>query len=91
MRNKKILGIAVITAVAILCVAVLRTSGSSISKQVEPAARCAITVPSSWGEYIGAGSYGLEFKDDTGTIRFVKQFPCGLEGAPNVSLEIHRK
>jgi hypothetical protein len=59
--------------------------------QVEQSARCTVLVPREWGEYIGAGSYGLEFKDEAGTIRFVKQFPCGVEGPPNISLEIHRK
>jgi hypothetical protein len=90
MNNKKIFCFAAIGAIALLSVEASRTSGSPALEQDQPA-RCAITVPNSWGEYIGAGSYGLEFKDDAGTIRFVKQFPCGLEGAPNVSLEIHRK
>jgi len=90
MSNKKFFGIIAVCATAILSVDAPRTSGGSTSEQ-EQAARCAITVPNGWGEYIGASSYGLEFKDDAGTIRFVKQFPCGLEGAPNVSLEIHRK
>lgn len=30
-------------------------------------------------------------EDDAGTLRFMNQMPCGLEGAPIVSLEVHRK
>ncbi len=90
MESKRYFGPAAIVAIGILSVNAQRISGGSTLEQ-EQAARCAITVPKDWGEYIGAGSYGLEFRDDAGTIHFVKQFPCGLEGAPNVSLEIHRK
>lgn len=90
MRSKRIFGLAAIGVVGIMSVNAPRVSGGAHFEQ-EQAARCHIAVPKDWGEYIGAGSYGLEFKDEAGTIRFVKQFPCGLEGAPNVSLEIHRK
>ena len=90
MSRERIFAIAAIVVIAILTADARGTSGSSSSEQ-EQSARCAITVPNNWGEYVGAGSYGIEFKDDAGTIRFVKQFPCGLEGAPSVSLEIHRK
>jgi hypothetical protein len=89
MRGKKIFGIVAIVTVGILSITAPRTSHGSPAEQ-EQNARCKVVVPKDWGEYIGAGSYGLEFKDDAGTIRFVKQFPCGLEGAPNVSLEVHR-
>ena len=57
----------------------------------DQSARCAVVVPKDWGKYIGAGSYGLEFEDESGTIRFVKHFPCGLPGAPVISLEVQRK
>jgi hypothetical protein len=30
------------------------------------AARCTVVVAKQWVEYIGAGSYGLEFKDESG-------------------------
>ena len=89
MSGKRLFGIAAIVAVGTLSIDG-RVSGGNRAEQ-EQAARCTITVPKEWGEYIGAGSYGVEFKDDAGTIRFIKQFSCGLEGAPNVSLEIHRK
>ena len=53
-------------------------------------ARCKVIVPSAWGEFVGASNYGLAFKDDQGSIRIMNQMPCGLEGRPNVSLEIAR-
>jgi hypothetical protein len=54
-------------------------------------AHCKVIVPSNWGEFIGASTYGLAFKDDQGIIRMMNQMPCGLEGRPNVSLEIARQ
>ena len=67
-------------------VAVRQASG-----QNAPAARCQIAVPSNWGEFVGASSYGLTFRDDQGTLRFITQLPCGLAGTPNVALEIRRQ
>jgi hypothetical protein len=90
MRDKRIIRLTGILAAGIATFCTGRLLGSP-RPQLEQTARCTLVVPNEWGEYIGAGSYGLEFKDDKGTIRFVKQFSCGLEGAPNVSLEIHRK
>ena len=54
-------------------------------------ARCQINVPSEWGEFVGGSNYGLAFRDDQGTLRFVTQVPCGFEGPVNVALEIKRK
>jgi hypothetical protein len=46
-------------------------------------------VPISWGEYVGAAKdYGVVFKDNSGTLRFVNSVPC--EAIPPVSLEIRR-
>jgi len=56
------------------------------------AARCAVTIPSEWGDYAGANQYGIVFKDSDGTLRVVKNVPCGGHDAtPNVDLEIRRK
>ena len=90
MRDKRIIGLTAILVTGFGSFCTARLLGGPRPQQ-EQTARCTIAVPKDWGEYIGAGSYGLEFKDDAGTIRFVKQFGCGLEGVPNVSLEIHRK
>jgi hypothetical protein len=90
MTNKSIISLAVILTAATATICVGRLLASPRLPQ-DQTARCAVVVPKAWGDYIGAGSYGLEFKDESGTIRFVKQFPCGLEGAPTVSLEVHRK
>jgi len=50
---------------------------------------CKSYVPISWGEYVGAAKdYGIVFKDNGGTLRFVNSVPC--EAVPPVSLEIRR-
>ena len=90
MTSKKIIGLTAVFILGVSSVWVARLFGNALPVQ-EQTARCGVMVPKEWGEYIGAGSYGLEFKDEAGTIRFVKQFPCGLDGAPSVSLEVHRK
>ena len=90
MRNKRMIGLTAILAAGVVSFCAARLFGSP-RPQLAQTARCTVVVPQEWGEYIGAGSYGLEFKDDRGTIRFVKQFSCGLEAVPNVNLEIHRK
>lgn len=90
MRNKTTVTLAAVLAIGTASFYTGRLLGSARA-QAEQTARCTVLVPNEWGEYIGAGSYGLEFKDDKGTIRFVKQFSCGLEGPPSVSLEVHRK
>ena len=56
------------------------------------AARCAVTIPSEWGDYAGANQYGIVFKDSDGTLRVVKNVPCGgHDASPHVDLEIRRK
>ncbi len=57
----------------------------------DPSAQCAVTVPTEWGEYEGASSYGVAFKDTSGTLRFVTHFPCGFDSPPTVALAIKRK
>ena len=90
MTKKTIVTVAVALPAVTGSIFAARLLGSPRPPQ-DQSARCAVVAPKEWGEYIGAGSYGLEFKDEAGTIRFVKQFPCGLPGAPIVSLEVHRK
>jgi len=90
MKDKRIIGLTGILVAGFGSFCAVRLLGSPRPQQ-DQTARCKIIVPKDWGEYIGAGSYGVEFKDDAGTIRFVKQFGCGVEAAPNVSLEIHRR
>ncbi|MFB3917565.1 MAG: hypothetical protein ACE14M_12600 [Terriglobales bacterium] len=54
--------------------------------------RCLVNIPAEWGTYKGeASGYGIVFEDNEGTLRFVKQLPCGLEGAPNVLVEVRRR
>jgi hypothetical protein len=55
-------------------------------------ARCVANVPADWGTFRGdAQGFGLAFEDGAGTLRFVKQLPCGLEGQPNIVVEVRRK
>jgi hypothetical protein len=59
--------------------------------EAQATARCKIVVPQAWGEYVGTSdSFGLTFKDSSGTLRFVRQLPCGLEGTPALNLEVQR-
>jgi hypothetical protein len=54
-------------------------------------ARCKVSIPQSWGEFMGSSdSFGLVFKDSSGSLRFVRQLPCGLEGTPTVAVEVQR-
>lgn len=71
-----------------ICFALGQLSGQA---NTPSAARCQISVPPDWGEFIGASNYGVAFRDDQGTIRFFSQMPCGLGGKPNLSLEIRRQ
>ncbi len=74
----------------------LASGGYFLGMRATPAAaqgmaRCKVSVPQSWGEYVGTSdSYGLAFKDSSGTLRFVRQLPCGLDSTPAVTLEVQR-
>lgn len=88
--NKRIRFTALLVVIAIAGFQAGRVQGEPAPAQ-DQLSRCAIVVPQDWGEYIDSGSYGVTFRDSNGTLRFVNRFPCGLEGAPQVSLEIRRK
>jgi len=86
MTLRKSILIAVLVLVAVVW---LRPAART---QEQTFGRCSVTIPSNWGTYKGdAQGYGLVFEDSAGTLRFVKQLPCGLEGTPNVLVEVHRK
>jgi len=61
------------------------------TNSVSGTAKCRAYIPAEWGEYAGAGQYGIVFKDNEGTLRFFRGAPCGHEGTPVVDLEIRRK
>ena len=88
--KKRVLWAAVVLAIATATFVAGRLQGKASPAQ-DMTARCAIVVPQDWGEYVDTGSYGVAFRDANGTLRFVNKFPCGLEGAPQVALEIRRK
>jgi hypothetical protein len=59
-------------------------------------AGCVSGVPKSWGNFMGASSYGLAFQDEKGTVRFVQHPVCGAQydtsaPVPSLGLEILRK
>jgi hypothetical protein len=60
-------------------------------------AGCVSAVPKSWGDFMGASSYGLAFQDDTGTVRFVQHPVCGnavsenSAPVPSLGLEVVRR
>ena len=61
------------------------------TNSISGTAKCRAYVPAEWGEYAGAGQYGIVFKDNEGTLRFVRGVPCGHEGTPAIDLELLRK
>ncbi|HTC94385.1 MAG TPA: hypothetical protein VK699_13170 [Terriglobales bacterium] len=75
-----------------------RPSPAEVYLQVAPGrpfdevpAQCTFNVPRQWGEFVGASSSGLYFRDDSGTVRYIAQLPCGQETVPSVQLEIRRR
>src|ERR1700733_13832701 len=59
-------------------------------------AGCVSNVPRSWGNFMGASSYGLAFQDEKGTVRFVQHPVCGAQydnsaPVPSLGLEIVRR
>jgi hypothetical protein len=50
---------------------------------------CVATIPKAWGEFKGGDAQsGFAFEDNTGTLRFLTNIPCG--GTPLVALEVRR-
>lgn len=85
---KKLIFIVVFGALGILSYSL---GGPVTSAEAQAMARCKVTVPQSWGEFVGmSDSYGLAFKDSSGTLRFVRQLPFGLESTPQVAVEVQR-
>ena len=58
---------------------------------------CISGVPKSWGDFMGASSYGLAFQDEKGTLRFVQHPVCGSAlnennaPVPSLGLEVVRR
>lgn len=86
MNRRRILFIAGVVLLGALCVQPAATPENPSF------GRCTVNIPSDWGNFRGVSQgYGFVFEDQAGTLRVVNQMPCGLEGTPNVTLEIHRK
>jgi len=67
-----------------------RPAQSKPSPPQNLSANCVAAVPREWGEYVGSSSYGVVFKDSSGTLRFVAHFPRGFKTPPQVALEVQR-
>lgn len=79
-------------AVGLVAIGGCLLGANDTSASAQAMARCKVSVPQSWGEFVGVSdSYGLAFKDSSGTLRFVRQLPCGLESTPSVAVEVERK
>jgi hypothetical protein len=74
-----------------------RTAVVHAQDQFTTFAGCVSGVPKSWGNFMGASSYGLAFQDDKGTVRFVQHPVCGSAlnensaPVPSLGLEIVRR
>jgi hypothetical protein len=87
---------AIFAAIAVLALAIvalvsLKTYAAT-SRKPEPQVwtpGCVASIPKSWGAFkSGSAVSGLAFEDNTGTLRFLTNIPCG--GTPIVTLEIRR-
>ena len=88
MNKMILLGLVLLSGFTIAFVGKAR---SSPLPSMSTNAHCVVNVPREWGEYVSADRYGVSFKDESGTLRFVTQLPCGLDVTPHVALEIRRK
>jgi hypothetical protein len=74
-----------------------RTAVVHAQDQFTTFAGCVSSVPTSWGDFMGASSYGLAFQDDQGTVRFVQHPVCGnavsanSAPVPSLGLEVVRR
>jgi hypothetical protein len=74
-----------------------RTAVVHAEDQFTTFAGCVGGVPKSWGDFMGALSYGLGFQDDKGTVRFVQHPGCGNAApetsapVPSLGLEVVRR
>jgi hypothetical protein len=74
-----------------------QTTAVHAQDQFTTFAGCVSGVPKSWGDFMGASSYGLAFEDDKGTVRFVQHPVCGnaqyenSAPVPSLGLEIVRR
>lgn len=101
---KRLLSISLFAAAGIAGAGLALGIGQYVHPQVTHAdeqftsfAGCLTVVPKTWGDFIGASTYGLAFQDDRGTLRFVQHPPCGsiVSGVnppqATIDLEIVRK
>jgi hypothetical protein len=79
---------AVLTLLAVLAIQLRATRATPGPTQLWSPG-CVATIPKSWGQFKGGDAQsGLAFEDNTGTLRFLTNIPCGA--TPSVALEVRR-
>jgi hypothetical protein len=80
--------LAILALFAMIAFKLYATSGAAKPAQLWPPS-CVASVPESWGQFKGGNPQaGIAFEDNTGTLRFVTNIPCG--GTPLIALEVRR-
>jgi hypothetical protein len=75
--------------VALLALIALYTTKAAPKPAQFSTPGCVATIPKAWGEFKGGDAQsGFAFEDNTGTLRFLTNIPCG--GTPLVALEVRR-
>ena len=102
MRIWRSIGIAVLGGILGATMAwTLHLRGNAVHAQAQEQftsfAGCVTVVPKSWGNFMGASTYGMAFQDDKGTVRFIQHPICmnadSVASAPTppIDQEIVRK
>jgi hypothetical protein len=87
-KSLKPAAIATIALLALLSIKLHSTKAMNPSAQIWSPG-CVSYVPKVWGQFKGGSAQsGLAFEDNTGTLRFVTNVPCGA--TPTVALEVRR-
>ena len=80
--------VAIISVLALIVFKLCSTTAASKPPQFWTPG-CVATIPKAWGQFKGGDAQsGLAFEDNTGTLRFLTNIPCG--GTPLVALEVRR-
>ncbi|MGH9747594.1 MAG: hypothetical protein ACRD59_15980 [Candidatus Acidiferrales bacterium] len=87
-KSQKSAFVAIIALLALIAIKLYATQAAPRPAQLwNPG--CVATVPKSWGQFKGGSAQsGLAFEDNTGTLRFLTNIPCGA--TPLVALEVRR-
>ena len=80
--------LAIVTLLALIAFRLYTTKAAPTTAQFWTSG-CVGTIPKATGRFKGGDPQsGLAFEDNTGTLRFLTNIPCG--GTPLVALEVRR-